>query len=381
MGDLRREIDRIEGELESWLEGAEEAVRADINFNTKKPKEVDLEISERMHLLYCEDIEKSLRILDSMKAEIGSDHDEFTPSKVVVEDDKLRERLEQLYDNLFKYRREMTKQITKSEKEGVIKTISSTFGYITPSEMGQADYFFLYTSLVGDPSKFKPGAHVTFERVPTKKNEVTNVRLVESSSIEPVNLQSEDSNVGGDLKPVSAAGMAVAYINSLLESTKDYTAFEDAVFTLLVATGINTIYKFPAKNQAGKPDGYFQCGNLSVIYDATLRDGEEMLAYKQAQIENYAARLNSGRINIDASEFGSNSFPPRSFGVFDRQKEVWIVNRTQESRILQKIDGTVVKVIGADDIVDVLLKRLHVTSIDSEYDLAKDLALLGQRSQ
>lgn len=260
-------------------------------------------------------------------------------------------------------------------ESGTIKSLDQDHGFITPSEMGQRDYYFDVSSVDGDISAYTPGLTVQFERVPKRANYVKNVRLVNTDchADEPARTTKDET------KADTIQDKICDVFRLLFEQEVDYVRFEDNVFTLLVALGINTIYKFPPKQQAGKSDGYFQCGNLSIIYDATLRDGDEMLEFKQAQIDNYAARLANGRFDFDTADVkGSNI--PRSFSVFNRQKEVWIINKGSESRRLKIIDGVIVKVITVEDLIrDVLRKRLEVSLIDSEDALANDLAALGGR--
>lgn len=254
---------------------------------------------------------------------------------------------------------------------GTIKKLEHNHGFITPSEMGQRDYYFSFSSAEGEASDFSQGMAVQFERVPGKANLVENVRRLQ--------VETSPTQQSGAGTAATVQEKVCDVFSSLFAQQSDYAQFEDDVFTLLVAIGINTIYKFPPKQQAGKSDGYFQCGNLSVIYDATLRDGEEMLEFKQAQIDNYAARLANGRFDFDTT-LGEGGGIARSFSVFSRQKEVWIINKGTESRRLKIIDGVIVKVICVDDLIkDVLRKRLQVSLIDSEDALASDLSSLGGR--
>jgi hypothetical protein len=55
------------------------------------------------------------------------------------------------------------------------------------------------------------------------------------------------------------------------ETVRDYAEFEDLVFVVLRLLGIHKLYKYKRTDQAGKADGFFIIGNLSVIYDCTLK--------------------------------------------------------------------------------------------------------------
>jgi hypothetical protein len=142
-----------------------------------------------------------------------------------------------------------------------------------------------------------------------------------------------------------------------LLSTGDWKEFERYTYYLLKLLGIQVVYAFVDKRQAGKADGFFKFGNLAVMYDCTLgvRDIEEN---KKEQIINYCNRLRQGSIELSGGtteEFHSH------------HRQVWLVTHGTSRRI-KTINGIVVKEVAICDIISLYQERLKGIADDEQLE-------------
>lgn len=137
----------------------------------------------------------------------------------------------------------------------------------------------------------------------------------------------------------------------LLESPSSGREFEEYTYYLLRLLGVHELFRF--KKQAGEPDGFFEIGNLAVIYDTTLQEDFEV--WKRTQIENYCAMLSKGRLELGGVKKD----------VHLHTKQVWIITRGAASRKLDKINQVVVKEVPVSRLIQVYLDRL-VSGVDEE---------------
>lgn len=140
----------------------------------------------------------------------------------------------------------------------------------------------------------------------------------------------------------------------------DYEKFENYVYYLLKAIGINDIIRFQKDNQAGKADGLFEFGSLAVLYDATLRTN--FVENKDVQIDNYCAQL-EGPITQHNMTFNVH---------LKQHRMVWIVTRNQ-GKLYSAEKGTIaVREVPVSKLVEIFYKRYR-QEIYRERDLELDL--------
>lgn len=144
--------------------------------------------------------------------------------------------------------------------------------------------------------------------------------------------------------------------------TCDSVSFELNCFYLLRLLGIHEIHKFPQDNNRGKADGFFNFHSLSVIYDATLET--HYLNKKETQIENYINQLRKEEISFDSI----------SYNIRDKQKQVWIITRGSEVRLVKRKDTIRVKEVPYIKLIEVYDKRMSdEINSDDLWDMLKDL--------
>lgn len=149
-----------------------------------------------------------------------------------------------------------------------------------------------------------------------------------------------------------------------LSSTHNWKEFEKHTYYLLKILGIPIIYPFFDEPQAGKADGFFKVGNLAVIYDCTLDQGN-FEQNKSEQINNYCNRLSQGSITIS----GTNT---EEF--YHHHKQVWIITQ-RATRAIKTVNSIEVKEIAIQDVMKVYQKRLITTS-SNELSLETQLRYL-----
>jgi len=218
-------------------------------------------------------------------------------------------------------------------------------------------------SFIGKEVKdsLKVGDRVTFSIGISKSNkkyanQVSKLETQEISASDPVSTKS-GSPTCSDIK-----NGAIAQFEKILEIT-DPDEFEDAVYLLLNALGIKSLYQYDRKNQAGKADGFFTLAPLSVIYDCTLRDDYE--EFKKQQYENFVGIVKKSEVTIESD----------SITISNTIKQVWIVTKGK-TRLIKDIDDIKVKEVAVIDLIELLKMRFETVMKDS--DLAMKLLTLDE---
>jgi cold shock CspA family protein len=162
----------------------------------------------------------------------------------------------------------------------------------------------------------------------------------------------------------------IEYINSLV-LTNNTNEFEDCVFLLLRLIGINSLYQYDKKNQAGKADGFFIISNLAVMYDCTLRNSFQ--EHKKDQIENYVNKLEGSQLSFDL-RLSEGKSRQKTLKIDGKSKQVWIITKNS-SREITDYGNIKVKEVSVYNLVSLLKFKLDSDTIE-EYDLAIRLSTI-----
>ena len=133
---------------------------------------------------------------------------------------------------------------------------------------------------------------------------------------------------------------------SELKTTTDWRKFEEYTYYLIRCLGIHNSHRFVFKNQKGKADGFFKFGNFAVLYDCTLDSKYE--ESKKTQIENFCDQMKKGIIEYNSKRININHC----------NKNVWIITRTKNTRLIKEIDEIDVKEIPIEKIIELYRKRI-----------------------
>ena len=140
---------------------------------------------------------------------------------------------------------------------------------------------------------------------------------------------------------------------SIIDFTENWAEFEKYSYYLLKCIGLHALYKFPLREQKGKADGFFIFGKLVVMFDMTLERGFEKS--KEIQIENFCSQLKKSYI-----QYGNQKFT-----ITNHAKQVWIITRGANSRLIKKEDEILIKEVPVTKIEALYRKRL-IDDIDEE---------------
>lgn len=122
--------------------------------------------------------------------------------------------------------------------------------------------------------------------------------------------------------------------------------FELYCFQLLRLIGIHDLHYIPKDDNRGKADGFFRFHTLAVIYDATLETN--FLDKKDQQIDNYLGQLRKDEIHFNQT----------GYTIKDSDKQVWIIVRKGDAKIIKTKDHITVKVIPIKKLMDLFERRL-----------------------
>lgn len=162
----------------------------------------------------------------------------------------------------------------------------------------------------------------------------------------------------------------IEYINSLV-LTNNTNEFEDSVFLILRLIGINALYQYDKKNQAGKADGFFIIANLAVMYDCTLRSSFQ--EHKKDQIENYVNKMEGSQLSFDL-RLSEGKSRQKNLKIDGKSKQVWIITKNS-SREITDYGNIKVKEVSVHNLVLLLKFKLGSDTIE-EYDLANRLSTI-----
>jgi hypothetical protein len=133
---------------------------------------------------------------------------------------------------------------------------------------------------------------------------------------------------------------------SELEMTNDWRKFEEYTYYLIRCLGVHTSHRFGFKKQKGKADGFFKFSNFAVLYDCTLDLNFEKS--KNTQIEKFCDQMKKGIIEYNSKRININHC----------NKNVWIITRTRNTRLIKEIDEIDVKEVPIEKIIELYRKRI-----------------------
>lgn len=131
-----------------------------------------------------------------------------------------------------------------------------------------------------------------------------------------------------------------------LKMTTDWRKFEEYTYYLIRCLGVHISYRFGFKKQKGKADGFFKFRNFAVLYDCTLDSGYE--ENKKTQIENFCDQMKKGIIEYNR----------KRINISNCNKNVWIITRTRNTRLIKEIDEIDVKEVSIGKIIELYRKRI-----------------------
>ncbi len=146
------------------------------------------------------------------------------------------------------------------------------------------------------------------------------------------------------------------------ETVRDHAEFEDLVFVILRLLGIHKLYQYKRTNAAGRADGFFIVGNLSVIYDCTLR--QDFSDYKVDQIKNYIHQISKDIFTV----IKRNSI---QYDIkITEHRQVWIITNEiitkRKSRALRNFNNIWIKEITVQSLIKLFAKRLNSSTFEEE---------------
>jgi hypothetical protein len=160
------------------------------------------------------------------------------------------------------------------------------------------------------------------------------------------------------------------------ETVRDHAEFEDLVFVILRLLGIHKLYQYKRTNAAGRADGFFITGNLSVIYDCTLK--QDFSDYKADQIKNYINQINKDIFTVIKSNNIEYAIKISEF------RQVWIitneVNTKRKSRALKNFNSIWIKEVSIQSLIRLFSKRLNASTFEEE-TLADALRMIERIDQ
>jgi hypothetical protein len=147
-----------------------------------------------------------------------------------------------------------------------------------------------------------------------------------------------------------------------VEIVRDHAEFEDLVFVVLRLLGIHKLYQYKRTNAAGRADGFFIVGNLSVIYDCTLR--QDFSDYKGDQIKNYIHQISKDIFTVTKSNNIEYAIKISEY------RQVWIItneiNTKRKSRALKNFNNIWIKEVSVQSLIRLFAKRLNSANFEEE---------------
>jgi len=125
-----------------------------------------------------------------------------------------------------------------------------------------------------------------------------------------------------------------------------FTELKEYTYYLIRCLGIHNSHRFGFKKQKGKADGFFKFRNFAVLYDCTLDSRYE--ESKKTQIENFCDQMKKGIIEYNR----------KRINISNCNKNVWIITRTRNTRLIKEIDEIDVKEVSIGKIIELYRKRI-----------------------
>jgi len=189
-------------------------------------------------------------------------------------------------------------------------------------------------------------------------------KIVKPSIVESSILVSNMDQIEEHPSIFNTAILESSLLNALrkIETVRDHAEFEDLVFVLLRLLGIHKLYPYKKTNTAGRADGFFVIGNLSVVYDCTLR--QNFSDYKVDQIKNYISQISKDIFTVVKSN--NIQYDIKITG----QRQVWIITNEivtkRRSRALRNFNNIWIKEVSVQSLVRLFEKRLNSLTFEEE---------------
>lgn len=146
------------------------------------------------------------------------------------------------------------------------------------------------------------------------------------------------------------------------QTVRDHAEFEDLVFVILRLLGIHKLYQYKRTNAAGRADRFFIIGNLSVIYDCTLR--QDFSGYKVDQIKNYIHQISKEIFTIIKRNNIQHDIK------ITEHRQVWIITNEittkRKSRALRNFNKIWIKEVSVQSLIRLFAKRLNSATFEEE---------------
>ena len=143
--------------------------------------------------------------------------------------------------------------------------------------------------------------------------------------------------------PITLNNFTPSFFSQMAECK--WQDFEIYCFHLLQLLGIIDIHRFPNTEQQGKADGFFKIGGLSILYDATINPNFENI--KGVQINNFISQLQDDKIKAG-----------ETYTIKGTAKQVWIITRGAEVKLLDTQDGIKAKEIPFTSLINIYNQRI-----------------------
>lgn len=172
------------------------------------------------------------------------------------------------------------------------------------------------------------------------------------------------NEIEGNLSVFNTQILKTNLINLLrkAETVRDHAEFEDLVFVLLRSLGIHKLYQYKRTNAAGRADGFFIIGNLSVIYDCTLR--QDFSDYKADQLKNYIHQISKDIFTVIKKDNIQYDIK------ITEHRQVWIITNEiitkRKSRALRKFSNIWIKEVSLQSLIRLFAKRLNSSTFEEE---------------
>jgi hypothetical protein len=198
--------------------------------------------------------------------------------------------------------------------------------------------------------------------LPVEEETITEVTFTPEPIIStPENGKYTVSENGG-ITEQATDDLTPAFFNSLMQ-TNDPVSFEKYCFYLLRVLGIHDIHR-PANHAGADAHGFFKFRTLSVVYTTTLVPG--IMQENKMITDHYLNLLKKEKIN----------FATTSYTLQDTQKQVWIICRGANERLLLKTEDDIkLKLVSVQKLMALYEQRLSEEQVNSDalWDTLKNI--------
>ncbi len=201
-------------------------------------------------------------------------------------------------------------------------------------------------------------------RVPDINKKAKYIKIIEHNAKQSDIPDSPDKTIEENFSFFNSQTLKTNLLNLLgkTETVRDHAEFEDLVFVILRLLGIHKLYQYKRINAAGRADGFFIVGNLSIIYDCTLR--QDFSDYKGDQIKNYIHQISKDIFTITKSNNIEYAIKISEY------RQVWIItneiNTKRKSRALKNFNNIWIKEVSVQSLIRLFAKRLNSANFEEE---------------